>query len=305
VKPVPVSLSASPDAIDASIFTKDMAVLSLVNEGVPLAKIAAIGDGENDIPFLTIPGLAIAAAPLNAQDSVKNLVNSLPNGVSLRSESTQGFLDFYELAKSRQLSHIFADRDGVFDWEDDSARKDELFRLFQNMGLDRNPFVFVLTGSSYDQNISFIKKLRIRDAVKDNAAVRKKPFAILAENGAIQISVLSSEIRDFQQVLDPDFLRLLKTSFEKEVVARLKATVLPRFRLKLTDDHTDQIAKIYIPPKRTMVTINVPKWFRDGSDFRRSPVAQQFREAVLAVMQAVAESLGMPYRLLVNRKAVP
>jgi hypothetical protein len=297
-----ISLSASPDAIDAAIYTKDAVVTDFADRsGLPLAQIAGIGDGENDIPFLAVPGLAISAAPLNAQDTVKSLIKTLPNGVVLRSESTKAFLEFYELAKSRRVSHIFADRDGVFDWEDGSRGTDEVFRVFRNMGLDGNPIVLVLTGSSYEQNVSFIEKLRIKEAVHDNAVARKNPFVVLAENGALQIDVLTLKTRDYRQVLDADLLRLLKTSFEKQVIARLKETVLPRFHLELSDRRENQIEKVYIPPKRTMLTINVPKWFRDGSAFRRSKVGQEFREVVLDTMQAVARTLGTPYRLLANR----
>jgi len=294
-----VYFSASPDAIDASIYTKDLAVTECAGgHGVSLSRIGAIGDGANDIPFLRVPGLALAAAPNNAQEGVKRLVASLANGTVLKSELTDGFLEFYELAKLKGLSHVFADRDGVIEWETDGAHKEHLFGVFQRMGIGQNPFVFVLTGSSYEQNLQFIEKLRIPEAARQNPAVREQPFIVLAENGAVQINVLTLDIKSFEQVLDADLLRALKTSFEGEVRRRLKDAVLPRFGLTLTEQHGDQVEKVYVPPKRTMVTVNVPKFFRDGSDYRSSPVAQEFRGAVLELMQGVAHAQDLPHELL-------
>jgi len=299
MRPNWISLSASPDAVDAAIYTKDLAVIDFVEaSGVPQSQIGAIGDGANDIPFLRIPGLALAAAPNNAQEGVTQLLSGLPNGILLKGERTKGFLEFHKLAKSRSLSHIFADRDGVFEWETDNALMEDVFRVFETMGLEQNPFVFVLTGSSYEQNISFIEKLRINEAARHNSAVERQPFVVLAENGAVQINVLTLESRNLEQIIDTDLLDCLKGAFEQEVIVRLKDTILPRFGLNITDKHNDQFEKVLIPPKRTMLTINVPKWFHDGSDYRRSHVAREFREAVLTIMQEVAVAQELPYRLL-------
>lgn len=299
MRPKWISLSASPDAVDATIYTKDIAVIDFAEEsGVPMSQIAAIGDGANDIPFLRIPGLALVGAPSNAQEEVTRLVGDLPNGIVLKGERTIGFLEFHRLAKSQGLSHIFADRDGVFECETDDTFLEEVFRAFESMGLDRNPFIFVLTGSSHEQNISFIEKSRINEAVRRNPAVARHPFVVLAENGAVQINVLTLESKNLDQIIDTGLLARLKSSFEPEVIARLKDTILPRFRLDVTDKPYDQIAKVLIPPKRTMLTINVPKWFPDGSDYRRSHAAQEFREAVLTTMQEVAVAQKLPHRLL-------
>lgn len=64
-------LSASTDAIDAAVMTKDRAVeASLRESGIPSGQVGAIGDSVNDLPFLTLPGLAVCAAPANAQPEV-------------------------------------------------------------------------------------------------------------------------------------------------------------------------------------------------------------------------------------------
>lgn len=86
-----------------------------------MSKIGTIGDGANDIPFLRIPSLAIAAAPSNVQENVIRLLQGVSNGAVLKGELTEGFLEFYAMAKSRGLSHIYADRDGVFERETDDA----------------------------------------------------------------------------------------------------------------------------------------------------------------------------------------
>jgi len=62
-----VYLSAGTDAVDAALITKDSALKSFASDmGIPLPRIAAIGDSANDIPLLKIPNLG--AVQINILD---------------------------------------------------------------------------------------------------------------------------------------------------------------------------------------------------------------------------------------------
>jgi len=111
---------------------------------------------------------------------------------------------------------------------------------------------------------------------RQNSAVREQPFIVLAENARSDQRIYTG-IRSFEQVLDADLLRALKTSFVREVLRRLKDAVLPRFGLTLTEQHGDQVEKVNVLRTHDG-NVNVPKYFRDGSDFRASSSICGLRE---------------------------
>ena len=108
-----IYISANTAAVDAAMVTKDNAVRGLAEyHKIPLEQLAVIGDEVIDIPMLTIEGIGLAGAPANAQDKVKEAVKAR-NGFLAQSKVLDGFLEFYEEARSRGITHIVSDRDGV------------------------------------------------------------------------------------------------------------------------------------------------------------------------------------------------
>lgn len=294
-------LSASTDAVDAALMTKEHAVTNFAaKEGVPLSKVAGIGESVNDLPFLQIPGLGMRGAPLNAQPAVRTALAQLDRSVLLSVSFSDAFFEFYRLAEQRGISYVFADKDGVLVWSDSeaSSQMTALSAVFRNMGTGKFPFVFVLTGSSYDQNLDFIGSYRALGAFEKNPQVKERPFVVLAENGAVQVNVLTGEIREDTFLIDRSLLNFIKGDFLKQIVIVMEAKVLSRFNLQWSLSAADQIERIWIPPKRTMVTINIPKTFKDGRDYRSSPRGKELSSSILDSMIRVAEMLGIRYWLL-------
>jgi hypothetical protein len=294
-------LSASTDAVDAALVTIERAVTTFAKANkTPMSKIAGIGDSANDLPFLRVPGLGMRGCPANSQPVVRAEIAKLDSGILLSSSFADGFLEFYELAEKRGISYVFADKDGVLVWKDNDAltHKNALSAVFRGMGLESRPFVFILTGSSREQNVAFIESYNSDGAFASNQKIRELPFIVLAENGALQINVLTRETREDLSMIDAKFLKLLKSSFEKRVLTRLEKEVLPRFGLEWGQDASDQADRIWIPPKRTMFTVNLPRTFRGERDYRASRGGEELRRTILNCMIEEADTIGMRYCLL-------
>jgi len=294
-----VFLSASTDAVDAALICKDRVVRDFsAISGTPLEALGAIGDSSNDLPFLLIDGLGLTGAPRNAQEAVRSALRNRTNGIVTRNEFFNGFMEFYRLARKRHISHVFADRDGVLIWNDENSHAARLHDVFEHMGLEGNPFIFILTGSSYEQNVAFLEAYGIGRTLLCNPCIRAHPYVLLAENGAVQFDVISGRCREFSGTVDPTLLHSLKSDFQSQVLRAVEEQVLPAFGLSWSDNPGDQVEKVYVPNKRTMVTINLPRAFRDGTDYRRSPTGDRLRIALLSAMVHAAKSLNLPYTRL-------
>jgi hypothetical protein len=296
----PVYLSASADAVDAALVTKAHAVHAFASTSkVPVSKIGAIGDSVNDLPFLTIPDLGLIGAPLNAQPSVRSTITLLKNSIQLSSSFLDAFLEFYTEAEQRKILYIFTDKDGVLSWKDHKPEYiSALNAVFCTAGLGTHPFVFILTGSSSEQNIHFVRSVGLYTTFAHNPKVREHPFLLLAENGTVQINVLTGEIWENRKLIDPSLLGWLKGPFERQLIAIVEKEILPRFHLSWSASANDQVESVWIPKKRTMVTVNIPKTFRDGHDYRMSMQGKEFGLAVLDCMVRLTQASGVPYTIL-------
>jgi hypothetical protein len=293
-------LSVGADAIDAAWVTKEYVVRSFSgNSSVPLPEIAAIGDSVNDLPFLTIPGLGLIGAPANAQPHVKAAVIRLNNSVTLTRTFIEGFVEFYQLAQERHLKYIFADKDGVLTGKDRSHNsRRSLSELLRKAGAPGFPFVFVLTGSSYEQNVRFLASTALATAVRHNRYVHAEPFLLLAENGLLSVNVLTGKVRETSELINPSCITWLKERFQPALLEQIDKYILPRFGLKWSAANDHQIESVQVPHKRTMVTVNIPREFRDGRDYRTSKEGVHFGAAVLDCMIAIATDEGIDYHVL-------
>ena len=304
-----LTLNTDSAAIDAMILTKDRAIPEFSRaKQVPLARIAVIGDGTNDLPFLIDERYALIGAPANAKSEVRERVRQMRNGHVYEEEGIDAFFRFYDDARSRGATHIVSDKDGVLKIGDDERGDAFHERVGGRMGLD-GPLVTVLTGSSLDQNLDFMAKYHFDQRLTQNRAVRDDPYLILAENGALHVNVLDPALtRNLAGEMDRAALGVLKGPFERAVLERAEREVLPAFGFAWSARYNDQRGKVYAPsrhlliagdrPKETMVTLNVPRRTAEGADFRKTPDAARFRDAVLQVMIDEAQRLGMPYHVL-------
>lgn len=291
-------LSASTDAVDASLFTKRDAVLRYIeNESLDPGCIGAIGDSENDLPFLEIDGLGLVGAPANAQEHVKERVRRLPNSIVMSAEVLDGFVQFFDLALSRGIRHIVTDRDGVLIWKA-GARRDiaRLQRLLLQPDPPARPSISVLTGASVEQNIRFMREYALQEKTLCSNWLLEHPEIIWAENGSILIDVLTGKPRMVFPHGHTDEIRVLHGPFAANVLRRVAAEVLADFDLEYTRDPADQAGRVYVPQKETMLTLNIPHATATEADFRRTPVADRLRSRMLAVMTEAAEAHGFTVR---------
>ena len=294
-----IYLSAGTDAVDAALITKDSALKSFASDmGIPLPRIAAIGDSVNDIPLLKIPNLGLVGAPNNAQLIVKQTLETIERSYISNKDFLEGFADFYAHCADTGIEYVFADRDGVLIWKEDLSEKSRLRQIVERMGQEGWPFIVIITGSSYEQNVDFMSKYGLNSSFESNEKIRENPYVIYAENGAVQISVLDGSIRNCTDFLDRDFLRVLKTNFLDALLSNVEKRILPVFSLEFSKELSDQCSKIYLPPKGTMVTLNIPRTHHGIEEYRRSPESDYLRDAILREMEMVAQDLGLPYKIL-------
>lgn len=299
-KPVEISdriyLSIGTDAVDAALITKDLALKSFaLDTGLPLSQFGTIGDSANDIPLLRIPNLGLVGAPNNAQSIVKQIVGTVSNSYVSRKDFLDGFVDFYERCIEVGIRHVFADRDGVLIRKWDLSERSKLKQIIERMGKEDRPFITIVTGSSYEQNIEFARKYGLNSGLCSNEKIRENPHFIYAENGAVQINILDGTIRSQVEFLNRD---LLKTDFLRALLDNVEKRVLPAFDLKFGNQFSDGHSKIYLPPKETMVTLNIPVTHHGIDDYRRTPESNLLRDAILKEMEAVAQQLGLSYDVL-------
>jgi len=293
-----ITLCTDNAAVDAYILGKGHAVPVFADQfNVPLAQIGSIADGIKDLEFLETPDLGLIGAPANAQPQVKERVAARGGHVSAL-ETFAAFEEFYAMAGAQGITHIISDRDGVLK-DGKQAWATEFKELTREMGSPGKPYVVVLTGSSLDQNLDFAREYGLDASLKANSAVRQHPYLLLVENGIIAYDVLTGETRNGVQSLNPELLAKLKGSFEEEVMRQLRKTILPRFGLKESVVYDDQRGAVYVAPKEAMVSLNIPREFADGrKDYRKSPEAEELRQAMLGTMRTAAERVEIAYRIL-------
>ena len=295
----PIYLSASTDAVDASLVTKDFAIKSsALGKGIPLSRVAGIGDSANDLPFLRISGLGLVGAPSNAQTAVKQALKAIRGAYLSPKSFFEGFLDFYSRCTDQGIELVFTDRDGVLIWNENGAAKAVLRPLLELMGQDGRPFIIILTGSSYEQNVDFMRHYQLNAGLGVNPRIRENPYIIYAENGAVQIDILGGSSRNYAADLDSTLLGTLTHAFLHSLLHRIREKVLPAFQLGLSEDRSDQHSKLYLPPKRTMVTVNLPRSHLRLEDYRQSPESDTLRQALLQEMVLTAQELHLPYEVL-------
>lgn len=286
-------------AIDATILTKDMVVDGVTRySGLSLDKIAAIDDEMLGLPLLTTPGLGMIGCPANAQQEVIEAVRAHKGYVSPE-RIFRGFMDFYERAGQRGIRLIISDKDGVLKEGSNSQWGSEFRELALEMGQEGKPYVVVLTGSSQQQNRSFIREYGLDEKLGSNEHIRNYPYLLLLENGAIHLNVLTGETRNYVADISPGLLELLKGDFEGEVRKRIEKEVLPSFRFEWSSDPEDQRGKVYhVQDKQSMVTINVPREHSDGTPYRKSENADLFRDEIVKIMEEVAKSISLHYKVI-------
>ena len=300
----PIYISASPDAVDVSIITKDIALLQFSTEKkTSLKSIAAIGDGVNDLPFLTIKGLGLIGAPSNAQKEVIKYISKTANGKICEHDFFQGFIEFYKYASESCMSAIFTDRDGVLVSKENDIWMPNLAELFKKMGSRSKgnflPIIHVLTGSGVEQNKSFIESVNRYADIGTNQYAVSDPYIIHAENGAIQMNIITGEWRYAAYVENHrDYIDFIRRNFLKAAITRIEKYIFPKWDLQWSYHHSDQDGKIYMPEKRTMVTWNIPKTMNNIKNFRDNLISDKLRIDILKVIESVAEELSLPYSVI-------
>ncbi len=293
-----ITLCTDNAAVDAYILGKGHAVPVFAEQfRIPLHQMASIADGIKDLEFLETPCLGLIGAPANAQPQVKERVTARGSHVSTL-ETFAAFEEFYAMAGEQGMTHIISDRDGVLK-EGKTSWGEQFKALTREMGTAGKPYVVVLTGSSLDQNLAFAKEYGLDATLGTNPAVQKHPYLLLVENGIIAYNVLTGATRNGVQSLNPEILAQLKGPFEEEVMRQLRETILPRFRLRESTVYDDQRGAVYVAPKEAMVSLNIPRDFADGrKDYRKSPEAQELRQAMLGIMKSAAERVRIAYHIL-------
>ena len=300
----PIYISASPDAVDVSIITKDIALLQFSAEKkIPLKSIAAIGDGVNDLPFLTIEGLGLIGAPSNAQKEVIKYISKTVIGKICDHDFFQGFIEFYKYASESAISAIFTDRDGVLISKENDIWMPNLAELFKSMGLRSKgnflPIIHVLTGSGVEQNKSFIESVNQYADIASNLYAAYDPYIIHAENGAIQMNIITGEWKYETYVENHrGYIDFVRGTFLEAAITRIEKYIFPKWDLQWSYNHSDQDGKIYMPEKRTMATWNIPKTMNNIKNFRDNLISDKLRIDIIKVIENVAEELSLPYSVI-------
>ena len=278
-------IAENSDAIDVYSYSKrDGLERILTDFNLPASATAVIGDSENDLAFLSHPGVGLRGAPANAQPCVQAFVGA--QHVS-GAAGLDGFIAFYETCKRRGIQLVVSDRDGVIKWKDQTSLP-AFVDIWKSMG-EQGPMIVVLTGSSVEQNLRFIDDYLL-DEGRVNPAVQKHPHLIYAENGAVRIDIL----RRTATSVDGSHASL--ASLKAAALTQLADTVLPAWELTLTDDPGDQTWKCYVPAKTTMFTVNLPRLDRRGEFFRDTEDAEKLRSEIGQAVRRAAAHIGITLR---------
>lgn len=286
-------------AVDATILTKDESVEGVAEYfGCELKDIAFIGDEIADLPLLTKKGLGFAGTVANAQERVKETLINQTNSYVSSLSVFDGFLDFYSKSIDKKIKLVLSDRDGVLK-DGDKTFGNEFTELALKMGQEQNPYVIILTGSSYQQNLPFMEKYGLNPNLNCNPKIVEYPYLILAEGGAIHINVLTGNTNNYVADICPDLLKILKKDFEPKVKSKIEEKVLSEFNLYWAKNYNDQQGKIYhVKDKLSMVTFNIPRTFANGESYRKSSESEKLRDKIVEIMVNTANELNLPYDFL-------
>src|SRR3990167_10415127 len=145
-------ISATDSAIDCTLYTKGMAVLDHAKEKeFDLGKVAAIGDGANDLPFMMLDNLGFIGCPANSDASVKAAVLARGGFVS-KFEVYLGFLDFSAQCLQRGVETIYTDRDQTILDKEEFPGALGLATSLRYSGDSGTPFIYVITGAGEKEN---------------------------------------------------------------------------------------------------------------------------------------------------------
>jgi hypothetical protein len=242
---------------------------------------------------LQTPGLGLVGAPANAQERVKEYVKASGGFVSDR-PVFDAFLEFYRLAANTGIGHVISDKDGVLTKEGDTSRAGDFRMLSRSFGFGC-PLVTVLTGSAYEQNVKFAKAYGLDQRLATNPHVMKNPYLLMTENGAVRVNIITGE-QDVM-ALDRELLAVLKGQYQRLVLDKV-GRLVDELSFEWSYNHDDQTGKVYVANKKSMVTINVPRKYKDGRSYRETEDAERFRRHVLDIMTETAERMNLPYKIL-------
>lgn len=306
-------LSHEP-CVDAMLHTKADAIpliAGLVRMSLDdfVAQTAVMDDG--DTTFLTDPAWSknykLITAPANAKEKVKAAVAAQRNGIVVDSDAYDGFRIAYEHAASLGAKFFVTDRDGVLR-RDNAEYGDRFFsEIGRSMGQHNRPTVIVLTGSSYEQNAvpredpktgeigpSFIEAYGFNRAAREHVAT---PYLVVAENGGIAINVFDVlKTESLVRRHNPEMSHRLMNQFREAVLDRVDE-IGDKFSFGHSAHENDQDGKIYVPPKLSMVTVNVPRTV-NGAKWRTTHESDEYRRQVFDVMVRTATMLRMPYEIV-------
>lgn len=294
-----ITLIPDNAAVDAATLLKGDSIHGILNTfGYDLGEAAAIGDELIDLTMLRILGLSSIGTVANAQKPVIEYIKSQKHGFFSDNEVFDGFLDFYQHCKNQNVKIVISDKDGVLKKGGNTSWGTHYADLTFQMGYNNNPLCVILTGSSVSQNFKFMSKYGLDERLSKNAYIADKPYLIAAENGAVLIHVLTKKAVSNAKNINPDFLDALKGPFEEKVLMDVAAYASKEFGFGVSYSESDQAGKVYVfgMQKKTMVSINVPRTYADGRDFRESEDAARFRKGIIELMKEAAEKTGIKYR---------
>ena len=292
-------ISTTESAIDCALYTKGMAVLDHAKEKeFDLSKVAAIGDGANDLPFLALEGLCLAGCPANADEAVKAAVLARGGFVS-KFEVYLGFLDFSAQCLQRGVEAIYTDRDQTILDKEEFPGALGLATSLRYSGDSGSPFIYVLTGAGQAENKDFIEVINSFYDLEENKFIAADPHIILSENGGVRVNVLNpSESVNMVQKKNPELLAKVLGPFRNSLVKRLESEIAPKFNLGVTYDYGNQKGNAYIATKQTMVSVNVPRSYADGKPYRNTADAGNYRQEMKEAAVDIAKFINIPFSTL-------
>jgi len=290
-------LNVGPPSIDACLLQKGDGVRYYAeNRELDLRRIGYIGDSTSDISVMSLGEVGFIGAPANVEfEVVEYMKGSGKRHFISDKKYLDGFLDFYEEAKKMGLDAVMSDRDGVLYYGVDFSRGNDFAKRLRVAGQKDNPAIIMLTGSTFCQNTDFLRTYGFSpENLSGNDYVQKNPYIALLENSALWINALKPQEPIVAPIFDKGVLEKFTGEFKKNVMKEMENSVLPKFGFGWSDDQSDKNSKVYVPPKLTMITFDVPKTSSTDQYFRKSQDAELFRREVLEIMMKEAEKLHLP-----------
>ncbi|MFI4988685.1 MAG: hypothetical protein ACHQF3_14740, partial [Alphaproteobacteria bacterium] len=93
-------------------------------------------------------------------------------------------------------------------------------------------------------------------------------------------------------------IRIVIKDFRKALLKNIEKNVLTKFCLAISATRADQVSKIFLPAKRTMVTLNIPRQHGSDLNYRRTGASELLRSAIVDAMVATAQELMIQFVVL-------